>query len=530
MTGIYSIGTPKRTKVASIAPRQAYASISSGNDAIARYNRFWDLMETVRRHGYMRAAMSVIGRSAVGAGWSLRPHFEYGDAGTERQRRRLMRFYLSLEGKQWNNIKDFQGMPYKLKAGVLYLHYFGQCSYQLLRNKEGQAIGYDFLPGYMLPNVDELGNFKSPAFIQYPTRNTSSAVGYDAQDIIFITNPDWEGYPSGGTDMEAVSDFAIPTDIYLQTAAREYMKNRDRPEAFYVLSADVSDQAFDDFVKSLEDRYAGPYNVGKTPTVVSGELEIKELSRLPSDLPYQEARADTRQELLAVTGVGGAKLGLTDSLSSANLREVRREFHETTMIPLLKLIEDGFYVQAHVREFEIRGWVFAFNSPDFLNSVERATVHMRYRQMGVLTANEVRADLGHAARTDPNGDKFSDEAAEETPALDDNPQGNPPEGREPEPDDPAQVGEPTLDGDDPERGDQHDESTRGLLAELRQWKSFSTRRLKAGKSVRPFVTKATPDYLAQTIQDSLTCCSTAQEAAAVFNETISMIEEMSDGR
>ena len=37
----------------------------------ARFNQFWDMLEAVQIHGYIRAAMSVIGRSTVGAWWTL---------------------------------------------------------------------------------------------------------------------------------------------------------------------------------------------------------------------------------------------------------------------------------------------------------------------------------------------------------------------------------------------------------------------------------------------------------------------------
>ena len=211
--------------------------------------------------------------------------------------------------------------------GAMYLKYFGRAAYQILRNADNQAIGLDFLPGYVVPNVDAKGRFLNPAFIQYPTRNLNDKVAFrDPRDIVYITNPDWQGYPTGGSDVEALSEFAFPLDLYLQVAAREYMKNRDKPEAFYILPSDTSEEAFDAFVMALEAKYTGPTNVGRSPIAVQGDLEIKELSKLPADLPYQEARSDTRQELLAVSGVAGAKLGITESLSSANLREAAANF------------------------------------------------------------------------------------------------------------------------------------------------------------------------------------------------------------
>lgn len=514
-------GLPKATKVAAI-PVVTRESSSGQSEELSRFSDFWDMMDTIKVHGYVRAAMSVIGRSTIGAWWGLQKHEEFGSSATERQRKRLIQFYLN-PVRRWDNIKDFYSVAYKLMIGAMYLRYFGQAAYQIIRNSDGLAVGFDFLPGYVVPNVDSQGYFKTPAFIQYTSRNYKDNVGFSARDIIYITNPDWEGYPTGSSDMLALKDFALPLDLYLQIAAREYIKNRDKPEAFYILPSDISDDAFNDFVAALAARYAGPWNVGKSPIAVQGDLEIKELSKLPSDLPYQESRSAVRQELLATSGVGGAKLGITDSLSSANLREARREFHETTMLPLFKQLELGFYEQIHVREFAIPGWALRFNNPDFLTAVERATVHMRYKQMSALTSNEIRQEIGKPARSDENGDKFDDQLVE-VPEMEE-PQGSPPEGREERPDAPSETGEPTDDDQDPVRGDQHDETTRAAVAELRKWRTHTLKRVKAGKSLRPFETYVIPSDIRDAVHNKLKVCVTPQEVADVFAEVFSLFEE-----
>jgi hypothetical protein len=283
---VYGIGG-RTSKVAMVNINKALPEqLTTSEDAFStHYVRFWDMMDTIKIHGYIKAAMSVIGRSAIGAWWGLRKHEEFESMATERQRKRLMRFYLT-PVKQWNNIKDFQNIAYKFMVGAMYLRYFGQVGFQILRNELGQPIGFDHLPGYIVPNVDEQGNFKSPAFYQYPSRDKAKRVEFkDPRDIIFIVNPDFEGHPTGGSDTTSLADFALPLDIYLQTAAREYLRNRDKPEAFYLLSPDVSDEAFDAFVSSLEAKYSGPSNIGKNPIAVKGDLGSKNYGGCPLIYP-----------------------------------------------------------------------------------------------------------------------------------------------------------------------------------------------------------------------------------------------------
>lgn len=481
-----------------------------------RFNSFWTLMEALKSHGYLRAAMSLIGRSAVGAWWTVKEYEDYGGRKPDMHRRRLIDFYMMTK-KNWDNIKDYYTFAAKLFIGVMYLRYFGQVAYYIVRDDEGRAVGLDHLVGMVVPNVDSSGNFKEVAFVQYPTSNPRDKVEFNnPRDIVFIVNPDFEGSPTGGTDIESLADFALPLDIYLQAGARDYMKNRDKPEVIYQLPTDVSDEAFDAFVEEVETRWAGPTNIGRSPITIQGELKVTELRELPKELPYQTARDNVREEALAVSGVSGSKLGLVKDMTNSNFRESRREFHESMMIPLLRVIEYAFYEQIHVREFNYPGWMFKFKAPDFLTAVEKATVHLRYQQMGGMNPNEIRDDLGMRPRTDPGGEMFADQ----TGYYADNPQGNPPEGREDEPDSPDNVGEPDTEVDEPARGDNHDDEVRDTIKALRDWRSFAIGRAKRKRKIRPYESPYLPEELTQIIQPYLDGATTAGDVVAVFDEVL----------
>lgn len=480
-------------------------------------------MDAIKTHGYLRAAMSVIGRTSIGAWWTLRKHPEFDESQARPlHRKRLMRFYL-FENRMWDNIKDYQSIAYKLIIGTMYLRYFGKAAFHIVRDDGGVPLGLDFLPGLVIPNIDDRGFFKDPAFIQYPTKDPS--VKYEFQsprDIVYVMNPDWEGTAFGGSDIESLAEYTLPLDLYLMVAAREYMKNRDRPEVVYELAPDISSDAFDTFVKEMETRHSGAKNIGRSAIAIQGDFNIHELRPLPKDMPFQESRRDARQEELAVAGVTEAKLGLTAGMTASNLREVRREFHETSMLPLFRLVELAFYEQINVREFGTKAWEFKFNAPDFLTAVERATVYTRYHNVGALNPNEIRFEIGKSPREDELGDLYLDELTGMRNTG--NMPGSPIEGRPIEPDDPSQVGEPIMD-DDPERGDQHDEEPRALwIAELKRWKSFVEKRVKRGKQPgRLFQTEFISDEIRARIQAEANKCQTVSEVSRLFNDVIDIV-------
>lgn len=487
---------------------------------------FWDLMDTIHVHGYTRAAMSTIGKSAVGAGWSITKHPDYKKQARDGQRKKLLDFY-NMRNRPWDNIKDFYGMSYKIMIATMYLRFFGQAAFHIVRDGFGNPVGMDFMNGFVIPNTDSSGYFKSPAFLQFPSRDKRYMVTYpNATDVVYITNPDWEGYTVGGTDLESITDYSLPLDIYLQIAAREYMKNRNTPEAFYVLSPDISSEAFDNFVEVIQAKYSGASNLGKSPIVVQGELEVQELRRLGQDLPYQESRKDTRDENLAVSGVPGGKLGIAEN--STELRELRREFHETSMLPLFSFIEEAFYDQIHIRTFSYPTWMFMFHNPDFLTEVERATVDMRYYTIGVYNPNEIRDKKGLDERED--GDLFVDQVEGNKPSN--SPLGNPDTGTAPdnEDEDDGEVDEPNNDDQDPPRGDQNTGEILKLLAELKRYKTFLIKRIRRGKINRDFETDIIPAWLFQRIHEELAKNPTEDYAEIVFSEIFDAIGEFGEMR
>jgi hypothetical protein len=57
---------------------------------LRRFAQFWELMDAIHIHGYTRAAMSVVGRSTIGAWWDIRKHPDFGKYANNKQRKQGM--------------------------------------------------------------------------------------------------------------------------------------------------------------------------------------------------------------------------------------------------------------------------------------------------------------------------------------------------------------------------------------------------------------------------------------------------------
>lgn len=442
-------------------------AVIENNDVLHRYILFSDIMDTLKVDGFFKASIDRLANSGVGAGWSIDKHVDFFTTANDKNRKKLDSFY-NYSSSEWDNVKDFYGAPSKIAAALIYLRFFGQAAFHILKDESGKPLGFEFIYGFVYPNVDKEGKFKEPDFVQISLETKDVVAEYASDEIIFIVNPDITGRPYGDMLVESLSQYALPLDIYLQSAAISYIQKSRMPPAIWEVPEGIGDDEFDELADYIEDQYEGPDNIGKVPLVVSGEITVKRLESFPKDIPYLEARKQTREEIFTVIGTSARKLGLTEEGLE---KEDRREFFEATMIPLFRYVEDGFTKQIHNRLFSIKDWVFRFGRLDFLDSVERATVHMRYIQTGVYSPNDVRSELGHGPRDDDMGDVYVDPRARNSQEN----QGSPPEGREDRPDKPSDTGEPTIDDQDPPRGDRRylviDELSAFQRYRLNRWNS-----------------------------------------------------------
>ena len=496
--------------------RQALASFIKSKKYLKQYIIYRDVVDVLKVNGFLKASLAKITDSAVGTWWTLAKAQEHQADAKDKNKKKLDKFY-NFSDPSWSNIKDFYGMSQKIAYAALSLKFFGQAAFYILRDeKTEQPVGFDYIAGFVMPNIDETGKFKSPAFIQIA--ETGKTVEYEADEIVFITRPAVDGVATGDILVDALTKFSLPLDLYLQASALKYIENGRLPPSIWELPENISDEGFDALADYIAQEYTGAANVGKSPIVVSGTLNVKRVGSFPDDIPYLEARSSSREEAFTLVGTPSAKLGITENIQGAVLEEIRKEFHESTMRPLFTYLEEGFFKQIHQRLFNVEDWIFKFNAPDFLDSVQRATVHMRYRQIGVLNANEIRSELGKGERADGGGEFYTDPKSD----APNNEQGSPPEGREDEPDAPEETGEPTLDDQDPPRGDREVGNVKEVLNEITLYKRFIDNRWDNLEQRRDF----NFEFIKEDLQEVLRTISESAPGIAAFREEINLLKEM----
>ena len=490
-----------------------------------RRDLHWDIESAVRNLPWLRGSLAAIAKNLVGPHWKFSKVKEYEDEATDRSLLRLKKFYGLGVKKDYKNFKDFYVTSGKFYATAVALALGNFAAWEVKSDSLlGKPMGFEFLPGYIEPQIERDGTFKkeNPAFIQYLSTTGYSRIEWeDPNDIVFFARPDFGGFPFA-SDLESLVQYTFPAEIYSSLSWLAMHKNRNAPlDGYWWADPQMSEEHFNKLEALLKGKYSGARNYARSPILAKGGVEFKPIKRSENEMPYKEGRHWAQQEIAGVTGVPGSKLGVTEALSMANSREAKRDYYETTIEPLQQIIEETTYEQVHVRLLGIRGWRLHFNNPAFVNEVEQSSIDRTYWNIGKVSPNELRERDGQQPYK--GGDQFFAPAnmvsarGANLPGREVSvqPEQAPSEETTPRPDPlPPQEAHPSGQKPRPVRADEQNKST-----ELKKWRTVAIKQAKGEKSEKPFECYFIPEDVQSRIKSGL-------EVAGNDTETVRYVFEL----
>lgn len=489
---------------------------------LAKYDT---LLDTFYSYPFLSGSIMQIARTISGSNYGVVPRDFSVKMNPELQNttRSILNFFTNAFLKRrWNNIKDAVTPTAKIKLTVINLILFGQAGWEVIRDGRGAAIGFDFIHGVVIPNTEKNGTFKNPAYKVYPLgrANLGNPVEFDSpQDVVLFTDPAVTGEMIGRNYLESLLEYTIPADIY---AAKSYLymhKNYKSPAGIWTINDADDEEDWESISAYINSQYKGVNNYNSSAIVTNKQVDFKEFrAKSKDDAPYLEGRNFAKGEMAAVTGVPTAKLGISEDMDKSDLQVMKREFYESTLRPLVRLLEETIDEQVIGRYFYNKELVFQFDQPDFLTQLERATVARRLYESNSLNPNEVRAMFNKPPR-DKDGELFRDEAliqsiearaaaTAETKKVErdgiDSEVGGPPSDRlpgvEPQEREPGDIGVSVA--SEAPRSERQRISLRSFTAmmnEIQQWERFMLDVALGNRAERQFMFKQLPPLLAEGI-------------------------------
>lgn len=190
---------------------------------------------------------------------------------------------------------------------------------------------------------------------------------------------------------------SIGTALTQTEAAGKLMRNGARFPGFLTTSAMLKKEQLDDARDEFNSSYAGAHNAGRIP-VLNGTFDFKQTNGMSMvDAQFVESRKFELQEIARIYRIPPFMIG--DSSSSTwgtNIEQQTLGFLNFCLDSHLKGWEESLGHTLLTTEEQNAGFYFLFDRDELANVAleARANFYQTMRNIGVYSANDVRAKLG----------------------------------------------------------------------------------------------------------------------------------------
>ncbi|MFD2264337.1 phage portal protein [Lacibacterium aquatile] len=227
---------------------------------------------------------------------------------------------------------------------------------------------------------------------------------FASSEICHLKRADPMQGPRGRGDLQAAARAIDSHDAALRWN-EALLESGARPSLALVYDpkdgpAHLSDEQFMRLKAELKAQVGGAEQAGSLMLLDDG-LTVQELSLNPKDMDWLAGRKQAALDIATAFGVPAQLIGIPDAQTYANMEQARLAFWEDTILPLLRLIQDGIGDWL-LPQFE-RGLRFAPDEDAIPALVERRhALFAKLSGASFLTTNERRAAAGYPPL--PNGD------------------------------------------------------------------------------------------------------------------------------
>lgn len=185
---------------------------------------------------------------------------------------------------------------------------------------------------------------KLPAFWEYRPPGQNKAIIYAPHELVFhrFTNP---YNPTQGIGPYEAAELAYTQDYKAARYNEAFFDNDATPGGLLIKEQGTLTEPQKNALKEAwEERHAG---IGKRRRIalLEGGLKYEETGSTHREMEFEKGRAFAWKEELAVLGVPEQEVGLTQNINFATAQVISKDFVTKRLLPIMRIIEDGAWVQ-----------------------------------------------------------------------------------------------------------------------------------------------------------------------------------------
>ena len=242
------------------------------------------------------------------------------------------------------------------------------------------------------PKLVKRGNGEK--FVSYEVKDEKEIL--TRADIIHVRGQSKDGV-MGLSNITLLRD-SIGTSMSQTQAAGALMKNGARFPGFLITQSVLPKEKIDDAREQWEANYGGAHNSGRVP-ILNGTFDFKQTNGMSMvDAQFLESRRFELQEIARIYRIPPFMIG--DSTASnwgTGIEQQTLGFLNFCLDPHLRGWEQSLALTLLTTAEQKAGYYFQFDRDELANVAleARANFYKAMREMKVLSANDVRAELGY---------------------------------------------------------------------------------------------------------------------------------------
>lgn len=296
-----------------------------------------------------------------------------------------------LDKSQASVLRDFfrrSGASQLLRLTYKDLAIFGQAFWWIERARNGRPVRAKRLhPKY----IDIVVTDGAVSGYRYGPVGAGKGVIYEPSVILNfrLDDPDNDVY---GLSLLRSLQTTVASDLF----AMEYNGNFFENSAQTGLVINMKNSSVDEVARNrewLEQNYVGSKNAHR-PLILEGDIEIQKSVSTPQEMQFIEGRKFNREEILSVLDIPSEKVGFTENSNRSTSKEGDNNFRTETIAPLQTVVEEEISNNLILGMFGFAETVFAHREVSKRDQIENTKMLVELQRMGVISANEIRSDLG----------------------------------------------------------------------------------------------------------------------------------------
>ncbi|MGJ0506166.1 MAG: phage portal protein [Methylocystis sp.] len=215
------------------------------------------------------------------------------------------------------------------------------------------------------------------------------AQDYGWRDVIHLRNTSLDGIR--GLGLVSLGQEAVALSLLLEAYASGLFARGARPGGVLEMPGKIGTEMLARLRKSFSQSYAGSENAGRTIILEQGaKFVAQQLSSV--DAQFIELRKFQIQEAARLLNIAPTLLGDLENATLNNSAELRQQFLDMTLLPIIELFEDALELALLSEEDRAGGYCIEFDTSNFVrNDIEKRFAALKTGiECGVLTLNEAR--------------------------------------------------------------------------------------------------------------------------------------------